>query len=909
MGQFFLNSSAYAEWTVVDPPAVSSNWELFNPRYNWAIGQDSENQTGVLLYFLNGSWIPAPLPNVSSDWALSGVDLTSSYARWAVGQDFENRRGVLLLFTNPYLPTLPTVTTSAISDITATTATGGGNIASDGGAPVTARGICWSTSASPAVEGTCTSDGTGTGVFTSSITGLTPGTLYHVRAYATNSGGTAYGNDLTFSTTGSPVPTPTLTTTPVSNIADTTATGGGNITSDGGTSVTARGVCWSTSANPAVGGNCTTDGAGTGVFTSSITGLTSGTQYHVRAYATNLGGSAYGNDLTFSTTGSPLATLSNIHISNVAAAADSGSNLIWPCVSVTPPNVSSDWGLSAVHFSSPDQGWAVGEDFENGRGVLLHFLYGLWTSVVPPNVNESLNWGLSSVHFRWAVGQDWEYGRGVILYFSGGSWTSVNPPDVSSNWGLSAVHFLSSDEAWAVGEDFENGRGVLLHYVRDENGNVKWTSVIPPDVSSNWGLSSVDFTSPDEGWAVGEDFENKRGVLLHFLKTVGQKDGSWTSVSPPDVSEDWGDWGLSGIHLISPTGGWAVGVGQASDGSNLTGFLLRYTVPQISVSPMSINFNNVEIGAFLEKTVTVKNTGNGNLVIGTITAPPPFSISTNSCSGKSLAWSQTCKVTYRFLPVSAGTFSGNSNIPSNGSSSGFYQKTVTLTGTGKGETLNYINLLSPADRETFTACDYSNPPTFQWESGGTFTSIEVQFSSYKDFSKVPLKIKGNLNVNQLIIKPNIWKRVLLLRGDNGGRLFWRVVAKKKDKTMVQSDVFFFLVQPPNPGAPEISHTSRTTSPPPTLSWGNDCNIMFTVWFGNDPDFRKSKMNKMPIFYKIKNSDGFQETFTKELTPGQWHSIRKLGGDVTGANLYWYVESRDIIGRRVSTGVMPFVLTD
>ncbi len=804
MGQFFLNSSAYAEWTVVDPPSFSSFWELSNVRYNWAVGYDPENTTGVLLYFVYGSWMRATLPSVSSDWALSGVDLTSSSAGWAVGQDFENTRGVLLRFTNPLVPALPTLTTTAISDIAATTATGGGNITSDGGSPVTASGVCWSTSANPDVGDTCTSDGTGTGVFTSSITGLTPGTLYHVRAYATNSAGTAYGNDLTFSTIGSTTTLLAATTTPI----------------------------------------------------------------------------------------------------NITAAADSGSNLIWPSVSVTPPNVSSDWRLSAVHFSSPDQGWAVGEDFENGTGVLLHFLNGLWTSVVPPNVNDSLNWGLSSVHFRWAVGQDLDNGRGVILYFSGVSWTSVNPPDVSSDWGLSAVHRLSSDEAWAVGQDFENGRGVILHF-----SGGSWKSEVPPLVSSDWRLSSVDSISSDEAWAVGEDFENGRGVILHFLN------GSWTSVTPPDVNESL-NWGLSGIHLSAPNRGWAVG--KTSDGSDLTGVLLRYTVPQISVSPMSTNFNNVEIGALLEKTVTVKNIGNGNLLIGRIAAPsPPFYISTDGCSRKSLAWLQACKVTYRFLPDSAGIISGNSNIPSNGSSSGSDQKTVTLTGTGVGETINYIHLLSPPSRDpsdskkltTFTACDYSNPPAFQWESSGIFTSIEVQFSTFDNFSKVPLKVTGDPNVNQLIIKSNVWKRVLLLRGDNGGRLFWRVVAKKKDKTMVQSDVFFFLVQPPNPGAPEISHTSRTTSPPPTLSWGNDCNIMFSVWFGNDPDFRKPKMNKMLIFYKIKNSDGFQETFTKELTPGQWHSIRKLGGDVTGANLYWYVESRDIIGRRASTGVMPFVLTD
>ena len=153
------------------------------------------------------------------------------------------------------------------------------------------------------------------------------------------------------------------------------------------------------------------------------------------------------------------------------------------------------------------------------------------------------------------------------------------------------------------------------------------------------------------------------------------------------------------------------------------------------------------------------------------------------------------------------------------------------------------------------------------------------------------------------------KKVLLLPGADGGSFSWTVVAKKKDKTLVQSDVFSLDVGKPGVGNPVMSHTSKTTLPPPTISWDNNCNIMFTVWFGNDSDFRNPHMKKMPISFKIKKSDAFQETFTKELTPGQWFSIRKLGGDVTGATLYWYVESRDTLGRRQSTDVMSFVLTD
>jgi hypothetical protein len=245
---------------------------------------------------------------------------------------------------------------------------------------------------------------------------------------------------------------------------------------------------------------------------------------------------------------------------------------------------------------------------------------------------------------------------------------------------------------------------------------------------------------------------------------------------------------------------------------------------------------------------------------------------------------------------------------------------VTLNGTGVGETLNYINPSNPPDGEIFTACDYSNPPEygFVWESEGTFTSIEVQFYYDYDFSRAPLKVKGNPNDKKLIISSNLWKRILLLPGAHGGTLNWMVVAKKKDKTIVQSiDVSslfpyrtFDITQPDPVDNPQLSHTSKKpTLPPPTISWDNNCNIMFTVWFGNDSDFRNPNMKKMHISFRIKDSDGIQGTFTKELTSSQWYSIRKLGGNVTGATLYWYVESRDTLGRRETTNVMPFVLTD
>ncbi|MFZ1305584.1 MAG: DNA/RNA non-specific endonuclease [Ferruginibacter sp.] len=100
---------------------------------------------------------------------------------------------------------LPTVTTTGISAIFGNTASAGGNVMSEGGTPVTARGIIWGKGTSPLTK---TVDGTGAGSFTSSLTGLEPYTIYYVKAYATNANGTAYGNTYTFQTGAAPPPLP-----------------------------------------------------------------------------------------------------------------------------------------------------------------------------------------------------------------------------------------------------------------------------------------------------------------------------------------------------------------------------------------------------------------------------------------------------------------------------------------------------------------------------------------------------------------------------------------------------------------------------------------------------------------------------------------------------------------------------
>jgi len=217
----------------------------------------------------------------------------------------------------PTTATAPQVTTSSLSDITVNSAKCGGVVSSDGGATVSSRGVCWSTSENPTTTSFKTTDGNGTGTFVSNITGLTPGTTYYVRAYAINSAGTAYGNQQTL-VTGANLAV--VTTRPVSEITTGTATAGGEITSDGGGAITARGVCWSANQNPTISDTKSNDGTGAGTFSSTIWGMNPNTTYYYRAYATNQAGTSYGNSVALTTKGAEILGSSEMLFPNMAGS-------------------------------------------------------------------------------------------------------------------------------------------------------------------------------------------------------------------------------------------------------------------------------------------------------------------------------------------------------------------------------------------------------------------------------------------------------------------------------------------------------------------------------------------------------------------------------------------------------------
>ncbi len=229
---------------------------------------------------------------------------------------------------------VPALTTRAVIGISSDVAGSGGVISTDGGASIDAKGVCWSINPNPTVANTRTTDGFGSAAFSSTMTGLSPLTTYYVRAWATNALGTAYGSQLSFTTTDLVTPGPTLPVVGTSTSAitgSTTAASGGYVSNDGGSAITARGVCWSTTQNPTLADTCSSGGAGIGYFSATVTGLGGcGVVYYVRAYATNATGTAYGNQNSVSTgllptvTTAPASAVGYYDATSGGAIADNG---------------------------------------------------------------------------------------------------------------------------------------------------------------------------------------------------------------------------------------------------------------------------------------------------------------------------------------------------------------------------------------------------------------------------------------------------------------------------------------------------------------------------------------------------------------------------------------------------------
>jgi len=239
-----------------------------------------------------------------------------------------------------------------------------------------------------------------------------------------------------------------LTTTAVSNIFLTTASSGGNIINDGGAAVTARGVCWSTSPNPTIANSKTTDGTGTGVFTSSITGLTVGTTYYIRAYATNSAGTNYGNQVSFASLGIGSTyqggIIYYIEAGNqhgfIAAPSDQSTSCAWGTATPATGAIGTAMGTGQSNTNTIVSALGAGSYAAKLCDDLVLNGYSDWFL---PSYDELMN-----LHYQKEVIGNFEYSK---------YWTSTEHSDTAKAW------------AWYMGgetyNEFFNGK-TNLFYVR-----------------------------------------------------------------------------------------------------------------------------------------------------------------------------------------------------------------------------------------------------------------------------------------------------------------------------------------------------------------------------------------------------------------------------------------------------------
>ncbi len=165
-----------------------------------------------------------------------------------------------------------------------------------------------------------------------------------------------------------PIILPTLTSTAVSSITSTAAVSGGNISNDGGGTVSARGVCWGTTSNPLVSGSRTTDGTGTGAFTSSISGLSPSTTYYTRAYATNSSGTSYGNVQSFTTAAAQVIAVGQAYQGGIIAYVD-GTGLHGLIAATEDQSAAASW-YNGTYTTTGATGTAIGTGLANTNAII-----------------------------------------------------------------------------------------------------------------------------------------------------------------------------------------------------------------------------------------------------------------------------------------------------------------------------------------------------------------------------------------------------------------------------------------------------------------------------------------------------------------------------------------------------------
>lgn len=318
-----------------------------------------------------------------------------------------------------------------------------------------------------------------------------------------------------------------LSTDATSAVKSTTATCGGNISSDGGYSITARGVCWSTTPNPTIYSNKTTDGSGTGTFSSSITGLNPSTAYYVRAYATNSMGTTYGTNVSFTTTaytvgdpcqGGIIAYTTSDRIL-IAASSDQGSSIVWASSGSTTGATATAIGTGDANTSTIYTALGTGSSYA-ARVCKELVLNGYSDWFLPSkdelyrlHQNRTAIGGFASANY-WSSSEA-TAANAWIQAFPGGTQTSV------SKTGAASVRAIR--ELITLGYYYGGGRVAYLFQSGDPGyvaGELHGLIITAANVGSAvyWGCSGTSITGAD-GTALGTGNQNTTDIITGCSST------------------------------------------------------------------------------------------------------------------------------------------------------------------------------------------------------------------------------------------------------------------------------------------------------------------------------------------------------------------------------------------------------
>ena len=558
----------------------------------------------------------------------------------------------------------PTVTTQAASEIAATTATGNGNITDLGDPNPTQYGVCWSTSANPTTLDSKTEEGaaSATGAFTGNMTGLTPGTEYHYRAYATNSVTTVYGADQTFST----LKQATVTTQAASDITSTTATGNGSITDLGDPNPTQHGVCWSTTANPTTADSKTEEGAAseTGAFTSSITGLTAGTEYHYRAYATNSVGTTYGADQTFTTFKQPAVTTQAA--SNIMDTTAAGNGNITDLGVPNPTQHGVCWSTSAnPTISDPKT--------EEGPASVTGAFTSDITGLAPGTLYHYRAYATNSVDT--VYGEDQTFTTLIPDLTVSKSNNQGGAITLGGNW----TWTLTLSNTGSAGATFTSGQVILTDNLPNTNISYGTASVSNTVNITNPGnidasISSNTLTVSATGGAV----------------TMGALTGSFdiTFTATPSSGGSFVNPRSAGICTIDP----ANVIAEDNEGNNSASDTLSVSAAEINIKHWSTNIpdgGTFDFGSHLITTntitiFTIENTGGADLTLTTpltITGTDADQFSVISQPSSPVLAASTTSFSVRFSPTTQGVKTAAISIINNDGDETPYDLNLNGTGT------------------------------------------------------------------------------------------------------------------------------------------------------------------------------------------------------------------------------------